>query len=67
MQVNQPCGTVPSTTIERDLFGAVRLVRNWERIGTRGQELVEIHAGAPIGTIAWKTLYETVNTALGLP
>jgi hypothetical protein len=31
MQVNQPCGTVPSTTIERDLFWAVRLARNWGR------------------------------------
>jgi hypothetical protein len=30
--------------IERDLFGTVRLVRNWGRIGTNGQELVEIHA-----------------------
>ena len=32
-----------SLMIERDLFGTVRLVRNWGRIGTRGQELVEIH------------------------
>jgi predicted DNA-binding WGR domain protein len=30
--------------IERDLFGTVRLVRSWGRIGTNGQELVEIHA-----------------------
>ena len=30
--------------IERDLFGTIRLVRNWGRIGTKGQELVEIHA-----------------------
>jgi hypothetical protein len=42
MQVNQLCGTVPSTTIERDLCGAVRLVRNWGRIGTNGQELMAI-------------------------
>jgi predicted DNA-binding WGR domain protein len=28
--------------IERDLFGTVRLVRNWGRIGTIGQELAEI-------------------------
>jgi predicted DNA-binding WGR domain protein len=27
--------------IERDLFGTVRLVRNWGRIGTNGQEKVE--------------------------
>jgi predicted DNA-binding WGR domain protein len=33
-----------SLMIERDLFGAVRLVRNWGRIGTNGQELVEVHA-----------------------
>jgi predicted DNA-binding WGR domain protein len=30
--------------IERDLFGAVRLVRNWGRIGTNGQEKVEKYA-----------------------
>jgi len=33
-----------SLMIERDLFGTGRLVRNWGRIGTNGQELVEIHA-----------------------
>jgi predicted DNA-binding WGR domain protein len=32
-----------SLTSERDLFRTVRLVRNRERIGTNGQELVEIH------------------------
>ena len=32
-----------SLMIERDLFGTVRLVRNWGRIGTKGQELVEIY------------------------
>jgi predicted DNA-binding WGR domain protein len=30
--------------IERDLFGTVRLARNWGRIGTNGQELVEVFA-----------------------
>ena len=30
--------------IERDLFGTVRLVRNWGRIGTNGQELIEVFA-----------------------
>ena len=30
--------------IERDLFGTVRLVRNWGRIGTNGQELAEVFA-----------------------
>jgi predicted DNA-binding WGR domain protein len=33
-----------SLMIELDLFGTIRLVRNWGRIGTKGQELVEIHA-----------------------
>ena len=31
-----------SLMIERDLFGTIRLVRNWGRIGTDGQELVEV-------------------------
>ena len=30
-----------SLMIERDLFGTVRLVRNWGRIGTGGQEKAE--------------------------
>ena len=30
--------------VKRDLFGTVRLVRNWGQIDTIGQELVEIHA-----------------------
>lgn len=33
-----------SLMIERDLFGTVRLVRSWGRIGTNGQEKVEIYA-----------------------
>ena len=33
-----------SLMFERDLFGTVRLVRNWGRIGTTGQELVEVLA-----------------------
>jgi predicted DNA-binding WGR domain protein len=28
--------------IERDLFGTVRLVRTWGRIGTRGRELADM-------------------------
>jgi predicted DNA-binding WGR domain protein len=32
-----------SLMIERDLFGTVRLVRHWGRIGTNGQERVEIY------------------------
>ncbi|WP_262271097.1 WGR domain-containing protein [Microvirga yunnanensis] len=31
-----------SLMIERHLFGTMRLVLNWGRIGTNGQELVEI-------------------------
>jgi predicted DNA-binding WGR domain protein len=31
-----------SLMVERDLFGTIRLVRNWGRIGTSGQELAEI-------------------------
>ena len=27
--------------IEQDLFGTILLVRNWGRIGTKGQELVQ--------------------------
>jgi predicted DNA-binding WGR domain protein len=28
--------------VERDLFGTVRLVRTWGRIGTRGRELADL-------------------------
>jgi predicted DNA-binding WGR domain protein len=46
-----------SLMIERDLFGTVRLVRNWGRIGTNGQELTEvfdseIEAGKALEAIA---------------
>ena len=33
-----------SLMIERDLFGVVRLVRNWGRVGTSRQEMVEVFA-----------------------
>ena len=33
-----------SLLIERDLFGTIRLVRNWGRIGTNRQELAEVFA-----------------------
>ncbi len=33
-----------SLMIERDLFGTIRLVRNWGRIGTNGQEKAEVYA-----------------------
>jgi predicted DNA-binding WGR domain protein len=47
-----------SLMIERDLFWTIRLVRNWGRIGTTGQELVEvfdseIEAGAALEAVAW--------------
>jgi predicted DNA-binding WGR domain protein len=35
-----------SLMVERDLFGTIGLVRNWGRIGTNGQELVEVFATA---------------------
>jgi predicted DNA-binding WGR domain protein len=46
-----------SLMVERDLFGTIRLVRNWGRIGTNGQKLVEvfateIEAGAALEAIA---------------
>jgi predicted DNA-binding WGR domain protein len=46
-----------SLMVERDLFGTVRLVRNWGRIGTNGRELAEvfateIEAGAALEAIA---------------
>jgi len=31
-----------SLMIERDLFGTIRLIRNWGRIGTDRQEMVEV-------------------------
>lgn len=31
-------------TIQRDLFGGTSLVRVWGRIGTRGRQMVSIHA-----------------------
>jgi predicted DNA-binding WGR domain protein len=46
-----------SLMIERDLFGTVRLVRNWGRIGTNGREIVqeypsELEAGQALGELA---------------
>ena len=31
-----------SLMIERDLFGTIRLVRNWGAVGSKGQEKVDI-------------------------
>jgi predicted DNA-binding WGR domain protein len=46
-----------SLMVERDLFGTIRLVRNWGQIGSDGQELVqvfatEIEAGAALEALA---------------
>jgi predicted DNA-binding WGR domain protein len=46
-----------SLIVERDLFGTIRLVRNWGRIGTNGRELAEvfateIEAGAALEALA---------------
>ncbi len=32
-----------SLMIERDLFGTIRLVRNWRAVGSKGQEKVDIY------------------------
>ena len=32
-----------SLMIERDLFGTIRLVRNWGAVGFKGQEKVDIY------------------------
>jgi len=48
-----------SLMIERDLFGTVRLVRNWGRIGTTGQELVEIHADEIEAGGRWKSSHNS--------
>jgi predicted DNA-binding WGR domain protein len=45
-----------SLMIERDLFGTVRLVRNGGRIGSNGQEMVEIHADEIAAGLALEAL-----------
>jgi predicted DNA-binding WGR domain protein len=52
--------------IERDLFGTVRLVRNWGRIGTNGQEKVEefateAEAGAALEVLARRSGDEAIG------
>ena len=42
LEPNQRLERHYSLMIERDLFGTVRLVRNWGRIGTRGREIVQV-------------------------
>jgi predicted DNA-binding WGR domain protein len=48
-----------SLMIERDLFGTVRLVRNWGRIGTNGQELVEIYDNEVEAGVALEAITRT--------
>ena len=45
-----------SLMIERDLFGSVRLVRNWGRIGTNRQELIEVFTSEAQASQALETL-----------
>ena len=45
-----------SLMIERDLFGTIRLVRNWGRIGTNGQEKAEEFASKDDAGKALETL-----------
>ena len=45
-----------SLMIERDLFGTIRLVRNWGYVGSKGQEKVDIYpdeAGAAQALDGW--------------
>jgi predicted DNA-binding WGR domain protein len=42
--------------IERDLFGIVRLVRTWGRIGTRGRELADVFETEDAAAEALETL-----------
>ena len=41
LEPNQRLERHYSLMVERDLFGTVRLVRSWGRIGTLGRELAE--------------------------
>jgi predicted DNA-binding WGR domain protein len=43
-----------SLMIERDLFGTIRLVRNWDRIGSNGHEKVEIYVTEMEGERRWR-------------
>ena len=45
-----------SLMIKRDLFGEVRLVRAWGRIGTQGSELVQVFATEREATEALQVL-----------
>lgn len=48
-----------SLMIERDLFGTIRLVRNWGYVGTKGQEKVDIYSSEPEASRALEGWAET--------
>jgi predicted DNA-binding WGR domain protein len=50
-----------SVMIERDLFGTVRLVCNWGRIGTNGQEKAEEFASEDEAGKALETLAQAIR------
>ncbi len=45
--------------IERDLFGTIRLVRNWGRIGTNGRQLVQEYATESEAAQAMEAMAQT--------
>ena len=55
-----------SLMIECDLFGTVRLVRNWGRIGIQGQELVAIHADEVEAGLALETVARSKRRRAGI-
>ena len=48
-----------SLMIERDLFGTIRLVRNWGAVGSKGQEKVDIFPNEPEAARALEGWAET--------
>ncbi|QRM35738.1 WGR domain-containing protein [Microvirga sp. VF16] len=50
-----------SMMIERDLFGTIRLVRNWGFVGSKGQEKVEIFPDEAKAAVALQTWAETLR------
>jgi predicted DNA-binding WGR domain protein len=48
-----------SLMIERDLFGTIRLVRNWGAVGSKGQEKVDIYQDEAAAAQALAGLAET--------
>ncbi|MBD2746007.1 WGR domain-containing protein [Microvirga sp. BT688] len=48
-----------SLMIERDLFGTIRLVRNWGYVGTKGQGKVDIYPDEVVAAKALEGWAET--------